>query len=218
MVEFFNHLVKPFLEKIMKTEILAYNEWHDETEESVMPKKKVISKDGESFGERLARLRKAAGYSLRELAAEIGISHAMVVYYEKHSEHPPAHLLPQLARVLGVSADQLLGLEKEKRNGRARDTKLWRRFSQLEKLPPPERKPIIQVMDAFLKSKQGESKVEKVMPSKKEAAWSKKMHRVVSELRKGAEKYTDEEIDEIVDEAVKAVRGEKDRRRERARA
>jgi hypothetical protein len=31
-----------------------------------------------------------------------------------------------------------------------RDTKLWRRFSQVEKLPNPERKQIVQVIDAFL--------------------------------------------------------------------
>lgn len=203
----------------MKIEILAYNQWHDEMEESVMPRKKIQLKEKEeSFGGRLARLRQAAGYSQRELAREVGISQRMLFYYEKAAERIPTHLLPTLARALGVPADQLLGMEREKKNGRVRDTRLWRRFSQLEKLPPSERKPIIQVMDAFLKSKQGESKVEKVMPAKKEAAWSKKMHRVVSELRRGAEKYSDEEIDRIVDEAVKAVRGERNRRRERARA
>jgi ribosome-binding protein aMBF1 (putative translation factor) len=97
----------------MELKTLLYNQWHDVTEESVMPKRKMQLKKGEeSFGERLERLRKAAGYSLRELAADVGISHRMLVYYEKHSENPPAHLLPQLAKVLGVSADQLLGLEK----------------------------------------------------------------------------------------------------------
>lgn len=184
-----------------------------------MAKRKVELGEGEeSFGERLARLRKGAGYSLRELAAEVGTSHRMLVYYEKHSGQPAAHLLPQLAKALGVSTDQLLGVAKAKTIGRVRDTKLWRRFSQLEKLPPPERKPIIQVMDAFLKAKQTENKVEPIMTAKKDVAWSKKMHRVVSRLRKGAEKYTDDEIDRIVDEAVKAVRGEKNRRRERVRA
>lgn len=111
----------------------------------------IPKKDGEEFfGDRLNRLRKAAGYSLRELAAEIGISHRMLVYYEKHSEHPPTYLLPQLAKALGVTADQLLGMEKVKTNGKTKDTKLWRRFSQLEKLPSTQRKPIIQVLDAFL--------------------------------------------------------------------
>ena len=123
-------------------------------EDCVMAKRKVQDRDSsESFGARLTRLRKAAGYSLRELATEVGVSHRMLVYYEKHSEHPPAHLLPQLAKALGITADQLLGLERVKRNGRVRDTKLWRRFSQVEKLPPAERKPIVQVIDAFLKGK-----------------------------------------------------------------
>jgi hypothetical protein len=59
--------------------------------------------------------------------------------------------VPRLAKALGVSADQLLGLEpsQRKRSG-ARDSRLWRRFLQIEKLPPADRKPIIQVLDAFL--------------------------------------------------------------------
>ncbi len=103
-----------------------------------------------NFGKRLAEFRQAAGYSQRELAAEIGISHRMVAYYEKEAGHLPTHLLPILARTLGVSTDQLLGMEKTKPNGRRRDSRLWRRFSQVEKLPPAQRKPIIQLLDAFL--------------------------------------------------------------------
>jgi transcriptional regulator with XRE-family HTH domain len=115
-----------------------------------MPKRKPEPPNHESFGERLARLRQAAGYSQRELARELEISQRMVAYYEGESDYPPTHLLPRLAKTLAVSTDQLLGLERTKRNGRARDTRLWRRFEKIEKLPPAERKPIIQVLDAFL--------------------------------------------------------------------
>ena len=116
-----------------------------------MPKRMMYIKESEEvFGERLKRLRKAAGYSLRELAAEIGISHRMLIYYEKHADRPPTHILPQLAKALGVSSDQLLGMEKVKENGKGRDTRLWRRFSQVENLPTPQRKQIIQILDAFL--------------------------------------------------------------------
>jgi len=147
-----------FLEENMDTEILSYNRRDVIYEESVMPKRKVqLKEDEESVGERLERLRKAAGFSLRELADEIGISHRMLVYYEKHAEHPPTHLMPQLAKVLGVSTDQLLGVEKVKGNGRTKDNRLWRRFSQVEKLPPPKRKQIVQILDAFL----GSEKVKK---------------------------------------------------------
>ncbi len=142
----------------MELKILAYNGRDVIQEESVMPKMKVQLKENvESFGERLARLRKAAGFSQRELATELGISHRVIAYYEGETEHPPTHLLPHLAKALKVSADELMGLEKTKKNGRTQDTRLWRRFSQVEKLPPPKRKQIVQILDAFL----GSEKVKK---------------------------------------------------------
>ena len=73
-----------------------------------MPKRKteVIA----SFGDRLASLRKAAGYTQVELAAEMGITQRMVAYYEAPNAQPPAHLLPQMAQALDVGSDVLLGL------------------------------------------------------------------------------------------------------------
>lgn len=116
-----------------------------------MPKRKMqLTGKGESFGEQLARLRQAAGLSQRDLAAEVGISQRMVAYYEKQTAHPPTHLLALLAKALGVSADQLLGIKEVKSNGRTRDNRLWRRFSQVEQLPQSQRKQIVQILDAFL--------------------------------------------------------------------
>ena len=125
-----------------------------------MSKRKIILKEGEeTFGNRLARLRKAAGYSQRELAAEIGISYRMVAYYEGETQYPPTHLLNALTKALGVTADQLMGTEKVKGNGKGTDSRLWRRFKQVEKLPPLKRKQIVQILDSFLeneKLKKGE--------------------------------------------------------------
>jgi transcriptional regulator with XRE-family HTH domain len=131
---------------------VPYNGHPDAVEEGLaMAKRKIqVNEKGESFGDRLARLRQAAGLSQRDLAAEVGISQRMVAYYEKETGHPPTHLFPLLAKALHVSADQLLGLETVKENGRTRDNRLWRRFSQVEKLPASERKQIVQFLDAFL--------------------------------------------------------------------
>ena len=119
-----------------------------------MPRKKkpALSPDGETFGKRLARLRKAAGFTQYTLADAIGISNRMVAYYEAQSDHPPTHLLPAFAKALGVSADQLLGLEKITVKNRPRDTGLWRRFTQVEKLPPQARRQITQYLDSMLKA------------------------------------------------------------------
>ncbi len=72
--------------------------------------------------------------------------------YEKETAYPSLHLLPVLAKALKVTADQLLGLEEVKGNGRTHDDRLWRRFSQVETLPPPKRKQIVKILDAFLGS------------------------------------------------------------------
>ena len=77
----------------------------------------------------MAELPKVAGDSQHELAAEVGISQRMVVYYEGETDYSPAGIRPELARVLGVTTDHLLGI-KPVRSGtkKRRDTRLWRRF------------------------------------------------------------------------------------------
>jgi len=89
-----------------------------------------------------------------ELAAELGIAQRMIAYYEKQTEHPPTHLLPLLARTLRVSADELLGIQKPKPVRKTRDTRLWRRFSQIEKMGQQERRQVLQVLDAFIEQGQ----------------------------------------------------------------
>ena len=110
--------------------------------------------DGENFGQRLARLRKAAGYSQYTLADAVGISNRMVAYYEKETSHPPTHLLSKLCQVLDVSADQLLGMKKVKEM-KKKDSRLWQRFAQVEKLSPRERRKIVDLLDAFLGKSSG---------------------------------------------------------------
>jgi transcriptional regulator with XRE-family HTH domain len=70
-----------------------------------------VTPQGPSFGERLSELRRRVGLSQRGLAAELGISQRMVAYYEGQSDYQPAHLLAPLSELLGVSADELLGIK-----------------------------------------------------------------------------------------------------------
>ncbi len=80
---------------------------------AVMGKRIQPSTPSVSFGERLAALRRAAGFTQVELAAELGISQRMVAYYESPQAAPPAHLLPHIATVLGVSIDELFTLRAQ---------------------------------------------------------------------------------------------------------
>lgn len=104
----------------------------------------------EGFGERLASLRKAAGFTQVELAAEVGITQRMVAYYEAPSAQPPAHLLPQIAQVLGVSVDVLLGLAEPRRPKKIATNRLERRLMEIEKLDPKAKRQITQLLDSFI--------------------------------------------------------------------
>ena len=104
----------------------------------------------ESFGQRMARLRKARGLTQAQLAEHIGISRRMVAYYEGQAERPPAHVLDQLARTLRVSADQLLGRRPAAEEVQVPfDVRIWRRLRVVEKLSPADRNAVIKYAEAL---------------------------------------------------------------------
>jgi transcriptional regulator with XRE-family HTH domain len=107
------------------------------------------SATSETFGARMARLRKAAGLSQRDLAKDLGVTQRMIAYYEAHSEHPPAHLLPALVQLFSVSTDELLGLRPLKL-ARPASQRVLQRLRKIEKLPPKDRKQLLSLIDAFL--------------------------------------------------------------------
>lgn len=114
-----------------------------------------------SFGERLASLRKAAGFTQVELAAELKISQRMVAYYESPSATPPANLLPQIAETLGVSIDELFGVANKRRLGQQDgDSRLRRRLLAIEKLALADKRQVLQVIDAFIERGQLKRKAE----------------------------------------------------------
>ncbi len=111
----------------------------------------------QGFGERLALLRKAAGYTQQQLADEIGASRRQVAYYEGESEHPPAGLLIELAQALNVTTDELLGV----RTGRSKktatpavSTRLERRLKLIERMPAKPKQQLLGLIDTFIYAEQ----------------------------------------------------------------
>jgi transcriptional regulator with XRE-family HTH domain len=113
--------------------------------------KRISTQENADFGQRLAELRKQAGYTQTELAAELDISQRMVAYYESPHSAPPANLLPQIAAVLGVSIDELFGRRTKRRLVKQDgDSRLRRRLLAIEKLDAAEKRQVLQLIDAFI--------------------------------------------------------------------
>lgn len=66
----------------------------------------------ETFGQRLARLRKEAGLTQAKLAAIMGVTVQAVWFWENDNRVPDIASIPLLAKTLGVSTDILLGNEE----------------------------------------------------------------------------------------------------------
>lgn len=61
-----------------------------------------------TIGTRIAKWRKEKGMTQEDLAAKLGVSSQAVSKWENDISCPDIGLLPQLVRVLGVTADELL--------------------------------------------------------------------------------------------------------------
>ena len=88
-----------------------------------------------------------------ELAKVVGTSHRMIAYYEIQGGNPPSDVVVNLARALGVTTDELLGVRTTKRAGSEQtpeDLRLLRRLRQVSKLPAKERRNVLQFIDALV--------------------------------------------------------------------
>jgi len=112
---------------------------------------KYIAPDGEGFRQRLAQLRKTAGYTQEQLASELGITRRRIAYYEAESDHPPVGFLSDLARVLNTTTDALLGQAACARKGKVSlSARLERRLKQIERLSPKPKQQLLSIIDSFI--------------------------------------------------------------------
>ena len=125
----------------------VYSLGRPHTGPATMPKHAIAQTQG--FGERLAQLRKTAGYTQQQLADEIGASRRQVAYYEGETEHPPAGLLIALAQALNVTTDELLGVRSPRKTPTV-STRLERRLRLIERMPPKPKQQLIGLIDTFL--------------------------------------------------------------------
>lgn len=104
----------------------------------------------ESFGARLARLRKERGFTQVELAKKVGMIQALISDYENNKLRPYADVVARFAVALGVSSDELLGIVPAKSNGVVKNRRFARRLDQVDRLPKRDQEALLRTIDAFL--------------------------------------------------------------------
>lgn len=106
--------------------------------------------DGAKIGERIARFRKDRGLTQKELADRLGVSQPVVSDYENDVIRIPADVVIELAEVLQVSGDELLGLKGSDTSKGIQNRRLNRRLIAIEKLDKRDQEALLRTIDAFV--------------------------------------------------------------------
>lgn len=108
----------------------------------------------ETFGQRLARLRKERGLTQFELASQMGLVQALISEYERDKLRPYHEMIARFAIALDVTADELIGLNVPKRKHKTPSLRLQKRMLQIEDLPTHQQKILLRTIDAILNAVQ----------------------------------------------------------------
>jgi transcriptional regulator with XRE-family HTH domain len=121
-------------------------------------KQKMVSQPVISCGKNLARLRKAAGLTQRELARLIGLPQSNIAFWEHADKPPRADILPALAQILGVAIEQIINPNSAAiaatsmpvKSPRGPVGKLRKTFDLVATLPRHQQEKILEVVSLYL--------------------------------------------------------------------
>ena len=105
------------------------------------------------LGRRINQLRLAKGDSLQDVATAVGVSKAHIWELEKgRTDNPAMALVTRLADHFEVSVSYLIGEDLDAPDA---DDDLVRMFRQAQKLDPADRKTLDDLLQSFLRRRQG---------------------------------------------------------------
>ncbi|MHB8478587.1 MAG: helix-turn-helix transcriptional regulator [Steroidobacteraceae bacterium] len=113
----------------------------------------AISQNERAFfvqlGARIAELRKGADITQVQLAEFLGVSQQTVNAYEAGHRRMAISALPRLARLLGVSIEELIG--EPAKPGKRGPTPIWQqKIERLSRLPKTQQKVVMEMLDGLL--------------------------------------------------------------------
>jgi transcriptional regulator with XRE-family HTH domain len=106
----------------------------------------------ESFGQRLARLRKERCFTQVEIAERVGIIQALVSDYELDKLRLNAEMIVRFATALEISTDELLKPKESAAPLRRKPSlRMLRRLEKIESLPANQQSTLLKTIDTFLR-------------------------------------------------------------------
>lgn len=111
------------------------------------------SKDQDFFkalGARIIQARKAQDLTQQQVADRLGVAQHTYAQYELGIRRVPASTLPQLARDLGITMDELMGQNEHARPKPGPVSKLQKQFERIQQFPRTKQRVVMEMLDAFI--------------------------------------------------------------------
>ena len=109
-----------------------------------------------NIGETIKNMRKCAKMTQVQLAEELGTIQKVISDYEHGRAKPPRDRLPKIAKIFGVSIDQLLGTEdiSEQTKPINRNKRAAKMLDVFERLTPNEQRLILKQTEALAETRE----------------------------------------------------------------
>ncbi len=159
-----------------------------------------------SFGKNLAKARKEKGMTQEELVKISGVGISQIRRYEADKSAPSLDAIIKLVKAIGASIDEMV-FDKATAvaENKIIDKELLEQFEMISNMDKEERKIAKRLLEGIIVRNQ----MEKMLRPGLEKSWSQKFREITDRLAEGAKDYSADEIDEVIDEAVEAVRAKK---------
>ena len=109
----------------------------------------------QQLGQRIAERRRAQELTQRQLADILGISQQTMAHYEGGHLRISVELLIELAKVVGVPVQELIGEQTAAKNKKRGPTSaLHRQIEQIQLMPRNKQKFITDMLEALIKQQQ----------------------------------------------------------------
>lgn len=104
-----------------------------------------------ALGERIARLRKQHGITQTQLAERLNVSQQTIQAYESGKRRIQVAMLPELARLLATSLQELFGQAQETTPRKRGPAPKWQQqLEAIDQLPKSQQKVVVQMLDALI--------------------------------------------------------------------
>lgn len=116
-------------------------------------RKTDLSRERPPMAQRLMELRLAAKLTQAELARAVGVNVSNIAFWETKGTPPRGEVLPALAKALGVSVDEILGVAPPKPKPAAKG-RLQLAFDAAAQLPRRQQAKVAEFVEAFVAQQQ----------------------------------------------------------------